>query len=355
MTTGFFERRCRPLRPWTMGLVLALAPALARAQSDANMSLAYSLFEEGQRLMADKKYPEACAKFAESYRLSNGTGALINLASCEEARGRSATALAHYKAALVAARREQREDRARFSEERIASLEQQVSRVRLLLAEGADIEGLEVRLDGYRLTPAALNVPTPLDPGVHIVVATAPARRRWVQQLQVADQPGETTVTIPVLEADDSVAPSGANPTAPAPPAPAAHTSPAPSPVLPPPAPAAEADTSSSYFTAPIVIAGSLTLAVGAGAALTGLQYLAKRDDFDGANAALSDDRHDLHDEARTLGWVSLGLTGAAVVGAGVTTFLIVQRANARSPARGTLVAPWVTAAAGGLVVGGHL
>src|ERR1700722_15525033 len=69
----------------------ALFPGAARAQADSDKRAA-SLFEEGRKLMADRRYSEACPKFAESERLAPSGGAVLNLADCLEKLGHLAGA-----------------------------------------------------------------------------------------------------------------------------------------------------------------------------------------------------------------------------------------------------------------------
>ena len=40
------------------------------------------LFRKAKKLMAEKKYAEACPKFEESYRLDPGIGGELNIAKC---------------------------------------------------------------------------------------------------------------------------------------------------------------------------------------------------------------------------------------------------------------------------------
>src|SRR6185312_7721257 len=98
--------------PWlaSIAVLLASAPALAQS-SGADVATAQALFDEGKRLMADKKFAEACPKLVESQRLDPGGGTLLAIALCHEGQGKWATAWGDFNVALSEARRENRAER----------------------------------------------------------------------------------------------------------------------------------------------------------------------------------------------------------------------------------------------------
>jgi hypothetical protein len=102
--------------------IATTAQAFAEA-SGSDRSLAQSLFEQAKQLMVAGKYEEACPKLAESQRLDPGGGTLLNLGLCHERQGKTASAWSDFKEALSVARRDNRSERIRDSEEHIAALE----------------------------------------------------------------------------------------------------------------------------------------------------------------------------------------------------------------------------------------
>lgn len=193
------RRRIAPL------FAFSLITLGARATSAAAPALAQVLFEEGRALIAQGRTDEACAKFSESNRLDPATGTLLNLAVCNESRGKTATAWEQFRAAEAASQYDRREDRVRFARDHIAQLEPRLSRVTLRVSSAQRVPGLSIALDGVRLEQAAWNVATPIDPGEHVVVAEAPSRvaRTWV--VVVHPEPSEVAVSI---ELEPTLAPS---------------------------------------------------------------------------------------------------------------------------------------------------
>jgi hypothetical protein len=160
----------------TVPTVLAGAET-ARAQvagGDAAAAAA-ELFQQGRRALLDQRYPEACARFAESQRLDPKVGTLINLALCENGAGRIAHALARWDEALALARTtaDPREPYITAQREAVAP---HVPRVAVHLLPEAPA-GTQVRLDDE--APLAAIDPTspiPVDPGHHLFTASATNR-----------------------------------------------------------------------------------------------------------------------------------------------------------------------------------
>lgn len=162
-------------------------------------ALAEELFRQGQSLMSESRYEEACPKLAESQRLESSTGTLLNLAVCHEKQGKLASAWNEFQEALVVARRDGREDRMRFAEEHIASIEPNLSRLTITLPKESDVPGLEVQLDGTKMGRPALGVALPVDPGVHEILVTAPDKKPWKTSIEIPEGPGKQSVSIPAL------------------------------------------------------------------------------------------------------------------------------------------------------------
>lgn len=328
----------RPLRgalPAALALALAIAPSVARAQAAAE-----ALFQEGRRLMDERKYAEACPKLAESHRLDPGIGVLLYLGDCYAANGQTASAWAAFREAEPAARAAGQADRARIAQEKIAALEPKLSKIVLVAPKGVDPTSFEVRLDREVFGAATLGVGVPIDPGSHEVAVSAPGRVPWKSTIVVAADTPLTTIELPTLQATGDATPPAA--VAPAP-------------------PARDDDASgwSDQKTAALVVGG-----VGVGGLVVGSIFGAmafsswgdtddhcdagepRRCDAEGVDAA------DAASTQGTISTIAFTVGGAAVVGAAIL-WLTAPDGEATSDATAVRVVPHVGLGSGGATVGG--
>ena len=165
---------------------ITLATASARAETDAER--AGRLFKEGRGAMNANDPASACPKFFESQRLDPAPGTLLNLAMCEDALGKFASALEDLK--RVAEALPAGDDRAQFVRDRIAGLERRVPRVQIDLEPGAPAE-TSIERDGRPAVELrTLPRPLPIDAGEHVLVVRAPGRidRRYTIVLGPGEQ-----------------------------------------------------------------------------------------------------------------------------------------------------------------------
>jgi hypothetical protein len=165
--------------------VLVPRPALAADVSEADKAAAQELFDEGRRLVEKGQYAEACPKFARSEELDPGGGTLLNLAACHEKLGRSATAWAEFNDALSSAIRDGRADRQRYARKHIEALRGRLAQVVVSVVQPTP--GQQVRIDDVPLAQGAWGLPTPIDPGTHIIDSTAPDRQAFRKTVTVAE------------------------------------------------------------------------------------------------------------------------------------------------------------------------
>ncbi len=180
-------------------------PQQASASSE-NRALAETLFFTARGLMEAGRYPEACRKLGESYRLDAASGTLLNLALCHEKEGKIASAWGEYRQALVEARRAERPDREEICAERIAALGPLVPQLQIDVPANVRVRGLVVSRNGTRLSAAAWNTPLPTDAGVVEIIATAPGYKPRKSYVTVAPE-AKMSTTIGALTIDDTPPP----------------------------------------------------------------------------------------------------------------------------------------------------
>jgi hypothetical protein len=198
-------RRSLPL-VFTFAAALAV-PSAARAQNASDQAAAEALFRDGRKLYDEGRYPDACAKFAESQRLDPAPGTLLNLAGCYEKNGQTASAWATFKSAVSAAHQKGRSDWEDLARQRAAALEPSLSKLTIVV--DAPVEGLVVRRDGQEVGRAEWGTAIPVDPGRHVVEASAPQRRTQRQSIDVAPRGSTATVNVGELARDTSAGGSG--------------------------------------------------------------------------------------------------------------------------------------------------
>ena len=156
----------------TASAVCVSSVALAQATEPQAEKLADQRFSEALSMMDSKRYAEACALFEESQRLAPASGTLLNLADCYQQLGRLAKASATLSAALESARRSGNVARQQVAQKRIEALAPRLAHVSVSVVDA--VPGLSITLDGVELPASLWATPQPVDPGAHVVRATAP-------------------------------------------------------------------------------------------------------------------------------------------------------------------------------------
>lgn len=193
-----------------VSLALFAASGVARAE-ERDPAAAQALFDEAKKLSAAGKYPEACAKLAESNRLDPGIGTQFHLADCQEKSGKIASAWANFLEVASQARAQGQGDRERAALKRSGQLEARLPKLRIDVPEANRVPGLEIRRDGALVGSAQWGSPVPVDPGEHELVATAPGKRTLSQKVRA--EVGKTnTLVLPPLEAEPASATQAAAP-----------------------------------------------------------------------------------------------------------------------------------------------
>ncbi|MGK3991974.1 tetratricopeptide repeat protein [Sorangium sp. So ce1024] len=301
--------------------VLALGGAVLLACPDASAqtrdpAAAEALFDAGRAALQAKDYDAACPKFRESYELDPAPGALLNLADCEEKRGKVATAWSIFR--QLARDLPASDDRRPIAQARATALEGRVPRLTIRLAPGAPA-GTAVQRGDIPVGAGSLGAPLPVDPGEIQVTASAPGRAQKTFTVQLAE--GAQAELLVAPEAPAAVEDAG--------------------PALPPKHDEA-ATASSPRRTAGWISAGAGVVGIGVGAVF-GLRAIGKKGDATAycneANVCSAEGIR-LQKQGATAGTISTVafLVGAAALGAGaVLVFTAPSSGPASSAPRATL------------------
>lgn len=331
---------CRPLALLLLMIVsLPAAPAAAAPpQPQRDAALAEALFRDGRKLMNERRFAEACPKLEESQRIDPGGGTLLNLGICHAKAGKTATAWAELKEALGAARRDGRDDREQIAKKQLAALEPRLSQLTIIVPLEARVAGLEIRLDGASLSPAAWSSAFPVDPGAHKVEATAPERESFTAKLAIKPEHDASQVTIPKLSE-------------------ARRKEAAPAAPLPEASPAGNRGSSSAQETAAFILGGLGLGALGVGAGF-GVNAIVKegaaRDNGCKDTKCTTQKGFDLSNAANQSAHISTGTIagGGASVAVGVILFVLSRSRAKPAPAAARLVPVAGPSGAGALWVG---
>jgi hypothetical protein len=175
-----------------VGLTASAIAQPGDAKSDADR-----LFEEGRKLLADGKADAACEKFQQSIAKDpRAVGTLLNLALCNEQRGKIATALGLYREALERATEASLPKQQKAAQEKVLALSPRVP-VLVITYAAEPVAGTTLVIDDG-VVPLTIRE-LPLDPGAHAVVLTAPGRLPFQTRVELAIET-RMPLALPALE-----------------------------------------------------------------------------------------------------------------------------------------------------------
>lgn len=146
-----------------------VATVLFSVRALAADPIAERLYNDGRRAAEAKDWDRACQLFQESQNREPAPGTLLNLADCEENRGKLLAAAAQFH---MASRLFQPGDaRIQYATERAAQVQQRVARLRIVLRGEGSVE-----CDGAPVDQASLDTFVPMDPGEHVLVVRSAGR-----------------------------------------------------------------------------------------------------------------------------------------------------------------------------------
>lgn len=321
-------KRPRWISPFVIVAGLGLARA-AGAQGANDKAAAEALFDQAKRLMDEKRYPEACPKFADSQRLDPGVGTLLNLARCYKLNGQNASAWSTYREAASQARAARQEDREQHARDEAAALEAGLTRLVIEVApETAKLQGLVIKRDGTPVPEGLWGVPAPVDPGVRSIDVTAPGKLPVHLEARAEGAGATAKVVIPPLAdapAGDGAASAAVVGVPASPPPNDAGT--------PPPAASGSQSSGTGQRIAGFVLGGLGAAGIATGT-IFGLLSVAENKAADNADTSSGRRRHENNAEsARTVAFIALGAGAAALVG-GIVLIATAPSGSSREAAR---------------------
>lgn len=170
------------------GLLLTAMLAAVEARADAAAEEAERLFVEARKLLDRGENDRACDLLEQSYALEEADGTLVNLAICEDARGKLAKAIEIYETVLVRAQRQKNQDRLDLAKVQLTLLKLRASRVRLRPSERLRQAGLRIVLDGREIPMVDWDADQLVDGGDHEVVATQGGKEILRQSFVIAQE-----------------------------------------------------------------------------------------------------------------------------------------------------------------------
>ena len=160
--------RWHPLPAVLACLMLSTAPARATDADAARDEL-----KAGYELKQVGRCPEALPHFLAALRLDPNAKALLNLSDCEQHLGQLVEARAHAADGRELARRQNDVDLVAAATEQLAGIERRLPHLMIRL-EATAPAATTVSIDGATVDSSRLGVPEAVNPGKHVITASAP-------------------------------------------------------------------------------------------------------------------------------------------------------------------------------------
>ncbi len=198
-----------PLRHWIVRSSLAssvlcalcFVPTSVSAQGAAQQTVdgdalkrAREQFGQALALQTGGDWAGALALLKEVAAVKPTPQVRFNIALCEERLGRLVAALGDYELAGSDAEIEKADQVREEVDSRLEALKARVPRVTVQRGEGA--ESATISIDGVSLGDSVVNVPLPVDPGPHVVEATALGYLPFKQSFRVVEQQRATILVV---------------------------------------------------------------------------------------------------------------------------------------------------------------
>lgn len=189
------KRALRSVAVIACSTLWSLATSAQPLDKDAD---AERLFREGQKLMEERRFGEACPKFEAAYRKDQQLGTLLNLAYCHKEQGAVWQSWLEFKEAEVKAADVKRPERKDFARERMAELEK--SLVRVVVERSTKVELTEVLVEDRLIPEAEKGQPFAAEPGQRKLTFRAKGKKQVVQLITLTKGDRPHRVNVPEME-----------------------------------------------------------------------------------------------------------------------------------------------------------
>lgn len=271
------------------------------------------LFREGQKLLEERRYGEACPKFEQAYKKDGQLGTLLNLAFCHKEQGATWYAWLEFREAEVKATEQSRADRRDFAKGQLPALEKSLAK--LVVDNPKNVPLIEVLVEDRKVPEAEKGATFAAEPGQRKLTFRAKGKKSGTLLVHVVKGDRPMHVATPELE-DMPPEP---------PPEPAAETD---GTITRGSMPAARAETPGTQSSQKTLALGMLGVGVVAGVVMgvTGVMTLANDCASGGDRTRCRDDEQGRAESDRgkttaTIATVSGVLAGVALVGGAVLWF----------------------------------
>ncbi|HEY8074555.1 MAG TPA: hypothetical protein VIF62_10600 [Labilithrix sp.] len=168
------------------------------ARADEKDADAERLFREGQKLLEERRYGEACPKFEAAYQKDQKLGTLLNLAFCHKEQGNTWYAWLEFREAEVKADEQHRPERKEFARKRIDELEKGLSKA--IVDNPAHVALTEVDVEDRKVPEADKGVAFAVEEGKRKVTFKARGKKPATSLITIAKSEKLTHIVVPDLE-----------------------------------------------------------------------------------------------------------------------------------------------------------
>lgn len=158
------------------------------------------LFKEGQKLLEERRYGEACPKFEQAYKKDGQLGTLLNLAFCHKEQGATWYAWLEFREAELKATEAGRHDRRDFAKGQLPALEKSLSK--LVVDNPKSVPLVEVLVEDKRIPEAEKGAPFAAEPGQRKLTFRAKGDKTGTLLVNLTKSDKVTHVTVPEMTDD---------------------------------------------------------------------------------------------------------------------------------------------------------